>query len=566
MAIRKTSRILDKHRRSDSSRLLVLELAIVLPALALILFSVLHLKSLQDDHAFEAAIQRDFEQMLMISEKQTAAKAFEMVDAAVDDFKVGDEGEPKLENFLARHPNVAHAFVYDQDFGVAFASQRGKMQQADFAQESEKTKSMLATWIPMEGKEIAEKFPSKEAKIGRPYMFDYTFVKRGENKLYQWLVVFKPKGVPQDHVSVGVIVFDAEYMRDAFFPGLLDYLADCPENTAPNSNRGGAVMMLTSRDDVTPLATSSNYNGGKPEVQRAMMDVFPGLMLGIRYRGTTISALSARFLRTNYLVLGGLSLLMAGGIFLSYRNINREMALAKLKSDFVSNVSHELRTPLSSIRLFAETLEMGRLKSPEKAQEYYRIIRKESERLTALINNILDFARIEAGRKEYDFRETDIGELVRNTLDSCRFQFEQQGFTCEERIEPDLPKLRVDREAIERSVLNLVNNAVKYSSNEKFLKVDAYRSNGSVKIEVIDHGIGIPCSDHQKIFEKFYRASDPLVHNTKGSGLGLSLVKHVVEAHGGEVGVSSDPGHGSKFTITLPVEAQTKSAATGRLA
>ncbi|HEX8926956.1 MAG TPA: HAMP domain-containing sensor histidine kinase, partial [Terriglobales bacterium] len=460
----------------------------------------------------------------------------------------------------------AHVFLYDQQLGVSFASRRSKMQQPDFAQEAEKNKTMLATWIPIEAKEIAEKLPNKEAKIGRPYMFDYTFVKRGDSKLYQWIVVFRPKGIPPDRVALAAILFDAEYLRDTFLPGLLDYVADCPENAKPNSDHGGAAMMFASRDDVTPLATSSNYNGGKPEVQRAMMDVFPGLMLGIRYRGTSISALSARFLRTNYLVLAGLSLLMAGGIFLSYRNINREIALAKLKSDFVSNVSHELRTPLSSIRLFAETLEMGRLKSPEKAQEYYRIIRKESERLTALINNILDFARIEAGRKEYDFRETDIGELVRNTLDSCRFQFEQQGFTCEERIAADLPKLRVDREAIERSVLNLVNNAVKYSTDDKVLEVDAYRSNGSVKIEVSDHGIGIPHDEHHKIFEKFYRACDPLVHNTKGSGLGLSLVKHVVEAHGGAVGVSSDPGRGSKFTITLPVEVQTKSAATGRVA
>jgi signal transduction histidine kinase len=566
MAIRNTSPMLDRNRRSESSRLLVLELAIVVPALALIVFSVLHLKSLRDDHAIEAAIQRDFQQMLMISEKQMSGKAFDVVDAAIDDFEIGDADEPSLEKFLARHPNVAHAFLFDHESGVSFASQHGKLHQPDFAQESEKTRSMLATWIPMEGKEIAEKLPSKEAKIGRPYLFDYTFVQRGDSKLYEWIVLFKPKGVPAGHTAIGALVFDPEYLRNTFFPEALDYLTDCPGNTPPNSNRGGAAMMLSSRDEMVPLVTSSNYNGGKPEVQRAMMDVFPGLMLGIRYRGTTISALSARFQRTNYLVLGGLSLLMAGGIFLSYRNINREMALAKLKSDFVSNVSHELRTPLSSIRLFAETLEMGRLKSPEKAQEYYRIIRKESERLTALINNILDFARIEAGRKEYDFRETDIGELVRNTLDSCRFQFEQQGFTCEERIEPDLPKLRLDREAIERSVLNLVNNAVKYSTDKKFLKIDAYRSNGSVKIDVIDHGIGIPHAEHQKIFEKFYRACDPLVHNTKGSGLGLSLVKHVVEAHGGDVEVSSDPGQGSKFTITLPVEAQSKSAATGRVA
>jgi signal transduction histidine kinase len=191
--------------------------------------------------------------------------------------------------------------------------------------------------------------------------------------------------------------------------------------------------------------------------------------------------------------------------------------------------------------------------SPDKYQEYYQIIRKESERLTALINNILDFSRIEAGRKEYDFRETDISELVRNTLESYKYQIEQQGFAFEEKIEP-VPPMRVDREALARSLVNLVNNALKYSQDRKFIGVNLYRKNGSVKLEVVDHGIGIPSQEQDRIFEKFYRVGDPLVHNTKGSGLGLSLVRHIVKAHGGDVSVDSTPGEGSTFTITLPVE------------
>ena len=185
--------------------------------------------------------------------------------------------------------------------------------------------------------------------------------------------------------------------------------------------------------------------------------------------------------------------------------VSKEMALARLKSDFVSNVSHELRTPLALIRLYAETLELGRITTKRKKQEYYRIIRKESERLTALINNILDFSRIEAGRKEYEFRETDIADLVRNTLDSYRYQIEQQGFAFEESIDPDLPPVRVDREAIARALVNLVNNALKYSADEKFLGVKLYRANGAVKLEVVDHGIGITRREQSKIFEKFYR-------------------------------------------------------------
>jgi signal transduction histidine kinase len=144
---------------------------------------------------------------------------------------------------------------------------------------------------------------------------------------------------------------------------------------------------------------------------------------------------------------------------------------------------------------------------------------------------------------------------VRNTLESYRGQIEQQGFAFEQQIEASLPAVTVDREAIARSLVNLVNNALKYSSSEKFLRVRLYRSNGTVKLEVADRGIGIARSEHSKIFEKFYRAGDPLVHNTKGSGLGLSLVRHIAHAHGGEVEVESTPGKSSKFTLSLPVAA-----------
>ena len=154
-------------------------------------------------------------------------------------------------------------------------------------------------------------------------------------------------------------------------------------------------------------------------------------------------------------------------------------------------------------------------------------------------------------RKSFD----SLAELVRNTLDSYRYQIEQQGFAFEEKIAENVPALKVDREAMARSLLNLVNNALKYSQDQKYLGVNLFRDNGSVKLEVVDHGIGIPENEQHKIFEKFYRVGDPLVHNTKGSGLGLSLVRHIVQAHGGEVAVDSTPGRGSKFTITLPVAA-----------
>ena len=303
------------------------------------------------------------------------------------------------------------------------------------------------------------------------------------------------------------------------------------------------------------MVATVGWGEGKPEVTRKLDDVFHGLALGIKFEGTSVEAMGHTWIRNSFIILGFLSLMIVGGLVLTKHMVSKEMAVAKLKSDFVSNVSHELRTPLALIRLYAETLELGRITTQEKKHQYYRIIRKESERLTALINNILDFSRIEAGHKEYEFRETDIADLVRNTLDSYRYQIEQQGFALEEAIDSDLPAVRVDREAIARALVNLVNNALKYSQDEKYLGVKLYRDNGSVKLEVADRGIGIARRDQAKIFEKFYRAGDPLVHNTKGSGLGLSLVRHITEAHGGEIEVESSPGTGSKFIMSLPLVA-----------
>ncbi len=550
-----------KSRWNERTRMLVLMLAVVVPAAALICFSVLHLRSIQRDRAVEATIQREYSEMLAISEKRINQRATEMVEKVRRDFPVSPT-ERSLDELLANHKYAAHVFWYDHAHGLMFRSRSDRMEDPDFHNEATKLAADFKTWLPLEDKAMVEKIGKMEKTEGRAAIFGYNMPARGDKYGYQNYAFFKPLNGDPDALQMAGFVFDAEYLKNQFFPTMLDALVPCPPGVKPEADHH-AVLMVRMAKEPAPLAASSEWDG-TPEMERSFESVFNGLKLGIKVRGTTLEAMGRRFLRTSFMILGGLSLLMAGGIFLTYRSVSKEVALAKLKSDFVSNVSHELRTPLSLIRLYAETLEMGRLQNPEKFQEYYCIIRKESERLTALINNILDFSRIEAGRKEYDMRETDLGDLLRNTLDAYRFQIEQNGFTFQQNIASDLPPVRVDREAIARSVLNLVNNAVKYSNHEKFLGVNLYRANGYVKLEVVDHGIGIPRSEQHKIFEKFYRAGDPLVHNTKGSGLGLSLVRHIVHAHGGDVAVESAPGKGSKFTIVLPVMAALNGAKNGR--
>jgi signal transduction histidine kinase len=546
---------MEKQRRwNERTRLtLLLELAVVLPAAALILLSALHLRSIQQDRSVEAAIQRDFHQVLAITEKQMNERAFSLMDEMRSRFPAsGNACTTTLDMLLASHPYAAHAFLYDPDSGLEFRSQPVRLRETDFRAEADDLNKMMAAWMKVDYDALTEKL-AKLQKKGVSYVFFANWAPRGEKPAYQSVALFLKHNVATGRSSVGGIAFDADFLHDSFFPGIIDsVLLHNPAESSSEKNH--AVLLLHPKGEPYRLAASPDWDGGAPEVERNLETAFPGLTLAIKLRGTTVAALGQHFVRTSFLTLGGLSLLLAGGIFLTFRNVSREMALARLKSDFVSNVSHELRTPLSLIRLYAETLEMGRVSGEEKRQEYYRIIRKESERLTGLINNILDFSRIEAGRKEYDFRETDIAELVRNTLDSYRYQIEQHGFTFEQEIASDLPPVRVDREAIARSLLNLVNNSLKYSSEKKYLRVNLYRENGSVRLEVIDHGIGIPRQEQRKIFEKFYRVGDPLVHNSKGSGLGLSLVRHIIQAHGGEIRVDSDPGQGSKFVITLPTQ------------
>ncbi len=542
-----------KPRNERTRLLLTLELAVILPAAALVFLSAWHVLHIQRDRAVEAAIQRDFSQVLAISEKQINHKAYELVDDVRADFPAPNEAcSVTLDRILAARPYAAHIFLYSPETGMVFRSQadRAKSDEA-FRNEGTSLAKMFDSWIKVDFPELSEKLAHNEKK-GMPYMFDTEWASRGDKKIYQSVALFLVNGDTKGSKAIGGMAFDAEYLQDKFFPEMLEDVINRNVSDA-QTDKNHAVMMLHSKYDSTAMTESSGWDGGTPEVERNLEGAFPGLTLAIKLRGTTLAAIGERFARISFLTLAALSLVLAGGIALTYRNVTKEMALARLKSDFVSNVSHELRTPLSLIRLYAETLEMGRLTSPEKYQEYYRIIRKESERLTSLINNILDFSRIEAGRKEYDFRETDMRELVHATLDSYRYQIEQNGFQFEEKID-EVPPLRVDREAMARSLLNLVNNALKYSQDRKFIGVNLYRDNGSVKLEVVDQGIGIPHQEQQKIFEKFYRVGDPLVHNTKGSGLGLSLVRHIVQAHGGDVSVDSAPGQGSKFTIALPVK------------
>jgi signal transduction histidine kinase len=241
------------------------------------------------------------------------------------------------------------------------------------------------------------------------------------------------------------------------------------------------------------------------------------------------------------------------GLGATYRVVRQESEMARLKSDFVANVSHDLKTPLSLIRMFAETLEMHRVTDEGTRREYYGVITRETERLTRLIDNVLDFSRIEGGRQRYDIVPTAVEPLVQEVLEAFRHPLAQQGFKVDVEIEPDLPDVPLDAGAVRQALANLVDNAIKYSGERRRLRVSARRRGDEVALEVADEGIGIPATETQRIFQKFYRIGRSETQGRRGSGVGLALVKHIVEAHGGRVSVESRPGTGSRFTLHLPL-------------
>ena len=242
------------------------------------------------------------------------------------------------------------------------------------------------------------------------------------------------------------------------------------------------------------------------------------------------------------------------GAYLLWRDVRREVLMARMRSRFVSSVSHELKTPLTAIRMFAETLRLGRSKDPATQAEYLDTIVNESERLTRLLNNVLDFSKIEQGQRTYHPALASLPEILRAAARAMEYPLKQQGFDLDVLIDEGLPQVRVDRDAIEQAVLNLLSNAMKYSGESRTIGLGVRREGDSAVVQVIDKGVGIDPKDQAKIFEEYYRVPARENQSLPGTGLGLSLVAHIAKAHGGSVRVESEPGQGSTFSIILPLE------------
>jgi signal transduction histidine kinase len=256
------------------------------------------------------------------------------------------------------------------------------------------------------------------------------------------------------------------------------------------------------------------------------------------------------------LLIGVSTLAAITGLVSAWRSFEKQQRLAELKDNFVSSVSHELRAPIASVRLMAEGLERGRVQEPEKQREYFRFILQECRRLSALIQNVLDFSRIDQGGKEYEFEPADVLRLANETVKAMEPAAAERQIRL--RFTPPASSVTatIDARAIQQALVNLIDNAIKHSpaGSEIMVGVNVLPPRRLLQISVEDRGEGIPATEHERIFERFYRVGSELRRQTPGAGIGLSIVKHIVDAHDGRVRVESEPGKGSRFTIEIPLK------------
>lgn len=529
---------------------ILISVGVFLPLLVLTYLQYRSLTELQNKT--KGAFKDNLRQGLTYVEQQMKQRLADIAAQTLD--PVASEYSPKtaadFEKYFGRvkhsHPEIEEIFV----FGYSFGEQQKPMTYGYIY--SDKFVETVQPRFTVEQSDILVNF--NRARMGQSFLDGnrkYLFVTSMRKGAYLFYPLEELPSGPQ--IAFAGVLLNESFVRDDLLVGSITKVSNIYHGNAAVAS----ALTITISDENSGILFSNAPAQNGYFLESSMDRPFSNWKVRVGLKNTNIDELA----RNSFLHSAGATVLvllfLLIGMALTIRATDREARLAQAKSNFVSNVSHELKTPLSLLSLFSEILELGRVNSEEKKTEYYRIIRHESLRLNKMIDNILDFSKIEAGRKTYVFAEGDMAEVIEHVLSSYRYQIINSGFDVQTNTQPDLPPVSIDRDAMEQAISNLLDNAIKYSRDVKQLSITTERRGSDLSVEIADRGIGIPRAEQAKVFEKFYRVGNGLVHDVKGSGLGLSLVKHIVEAHNGTITVESEVGKGSRFTILLPLIGET---------
>jgi signal transduction histidine kinase len=447
----------------------------------------------------------------------------------------------EFDFFVQRAKTLIEEVLAGQPPGLDLPSVRGEFQnlEAEEAEQRNKTERIIA-FEQGAAPALEAKLQGGADETNRPFS---RLVFEIRNHSYLASIV-RPTAPPANasDAAWGIII-DAERLREnALRPALREYFPSGETTWAVKGN-DGAVLLSSENPPAGPVTFRTNFVSNTPDWTLEFHQPPPRLI-----KTFLLSRRGLYFFV--FLLIAGI---LVFGLVLTIRSVSHELELARMKSDFVSTVSHEFKSPLTSIRQLAEMLQSGRVPSEERRQQYYDVLLEQSERLALLTDNILSLAKIEEGRAEFAFETTDVSALLTKVVSSFQERVRHEGFDIELKVQGPIPLVAVDRTALSQAITNLIDNAIKYSGDSRKVVVGVSVEGQSLAIAVRDFGVGIKKEDIDRVFERFFRGGDELTRTVKGSGLGLTLVKEIVEAHRGRVQVESEPGKGSVFSILLPL-------------
>lgn len=355
---------------------------------------------------------------------------------------------------------------------------------------------------------------------------------------------------PADQHIFGYLTmpFNQQYMRNDYLPNILK------EKFGSSENSGMNVWLRdwTNNEIIASSNPDASYNQEKIQFAQNFPDFFDYWKVEVAFTDQSVIAASNASLFKNLVVLGAAVVLLLGALVFMFISAQKERELAERQAGFLANVTHELKTPLAVMQAAGENLADGRVTDQSRLKNYGTHIYKEAVRLRKMIEKLLDVAKADAGQSLIEPQPADLAEIVHSYIEEHEKYIKEQGFTIHLSVD-EVPMIKADIDSLDTILGNLVENAIKYSSDDKYLGIRLRSDDEEVQLSVEDHGVGMKKKSISHIFDKFFRVEDTLTAHTKGHGLGLSIVKNLVELNGGNIEVESEPGEGSTFTVTFPV-------------